>query len=287
VTNVFHYSGYGLNIHSELELPELPPGDEQADVVLRFGRVPPAGRRATLREEVALNALTGAFHIRDGREIVFDPLPGVSPDLLRVVLMGRMMAFLLRQRGWLPLHASGIALGDQAVLFVGSSGCGKSTAAAAFHARGHAVITDDVGAVRAIDRICLVRGAGSRIRLLGDSRTVFGDREPKGTFQWDKHTFDLAPGKMWGPLPVRRIYLLEDGEELRAEVIPPLPAVAALSGNSFVKRWRLDAEALGAHLSDCAAVAGAVPVYRLFRPRSLDVLPELVRLVETEGPTGG
>jgi energy-coupling factor transporter ATP-binding protein EcfA2 len=211
----------------------------------------------------------------------------VDPDLLRVMLAGRMMAYLLRQRGWLPLHASGISMENQAVLFMGSSGSGKSTTAAAFHARGHEVITDDVSAVRVVDKSCLVRGAGSRIRLLGDARTVFDGREPKGVFQWDKHTFDLSPGKTLDPPPVRRIYLIEYGEELRTEVIPLLTAVAALSGNCFVKRWRMDTEALGAHLSDCTAVAGAVRVYRLVRPRSLDALPALVSLVESEGRAGG
>jgi hypothetical protein len=283
VRKLLRYSGYGLGIHSELELPDLPPGGEHADVVIRFGRVPPVAGKATLREEIALNTLAGAFHIKDGREIVLDPLPGVDPDVLRVVLMGRMMAFLLRQRGWLPLHASGIAIESQAVLFVGSSGSGKSTTAAAFHAFGHQVITDDVGAVRVMEQRCLVRGAGSRIRLLGDSRTVFGSVEPKGVFQWDKHTFDLAQGNMREPLPVRCIYLLEYGDKLLVEVIPPLSAVAALSGNCFVKRWRMDKAALSAHLSDCSAVAGAVRVCRLLRPRSLDALPELVRFIEREG----
>lgn len=283
MTKLLRYSGYGLGIHSELELPDLPAGGEQADVVIRFGRVIPLTRKVTLREEFALNTLAGAFHIREGREIILDPRPGVDPALLRVVLMGRMMAFLLRQRGWLPLHASGIAIGNQAALFLGASGSGKSTTAAAFHAFGHEVITDDVGAVRVMGQRCLVRGAGSRIRLLADSRTVFGGLEPKGVLQWDKHTFHLTDGKVRDPLPVRRIYLLEYGEKPGTDPIPPLSAVAALSGNSFVKSWRMDTEALSAHLADCSAVAGAVPVYRLRRPRSLEALPELVRLVERDG----
>jgi hypothetical protein len=38
--------------------------------------------------------------------------------------------------------------------------------------------------------------------------------------------------------------------------------------------------ALVAHLRDCSLAAGAIPVHRLTRPRSLAALPEVVRQVE-------
>jgi hypothetical protein len=282
---MFRHSCFGLTIHSEIEIPELPAlpsGRGEPDVVIRLGSVPRAPRKATMDEEIAFTE-GGAFHVIQGREIVLDPLPGVDPDVLRILLTGRMMAFLLRQRGWLPLHASGVEIGGQAALFLGASGAGKSTTAAAFHSQGYAVITDDVGAVRiAAGPRCLVRPAGSRIRLLDDSRVVFGDLDPKGIFQWDKHTFNLDGGCLPGLFPVRRIYILDFGPELRHEAIPPLSAVALLSTHSFVLRRRMDREALAVHVRDCSSVAGTVGVFRLVRPRSLAALPDLVRWVEMD-----
>jgi hypothetical protein len=209
-----------------------------------------------------------------------DPLPGVDPDIVRVVLMGRIMAFLLRQRGWLPLHASGVAIAGQAVLFLGPSGSGKSTTAAAFHARGHQVITDDVGAVRVVGQDCLVRPAGVRIRLLEDSRSVVEASGVQGVAHWDKHSFDLGQGRLHELFPVRRIYVLEYGSGPGSEVIPPMAAVPLLSEHSFVKRWRMARESLDVHLRDCAAVANSGRVYRLTRLQSLRALPDLVRCVE-------
>jgi hypothetical protein len=278
---MFRYSAFALSIHSEVELPDLPPGGTQADVMIRFGNVPRTRRLATMDEELALHTHAGAFLIRQGREIILDPLPGVDADLLRVLLVGRMMAFLLRQRGFLPLHASGVALDGRVALFLGDSGSGKSTIAAGFHARGHRIVTDDVGAVRVIaGGKCVVGPAGSRIRLLNDSRSVFEGAEPPGIFQWDKHLFDLAGGTLQELLPVSRIYLLEYGPELRGELVPPLCAVPALSMRSFVKHGRMNKEALAAHLRDCSAVANLVPVFRLIRPHSLQALPLVVRWVE-------
>jgi hypothetical protein len=280
---MFHYSSFGLAVDSEVELQGLPPGTGEPDIVIRLGQVPRAPRMTTMDDEIALHARGGAFHIKQGREIIVDPPPGVDPAVLRVLLMGRMMAFLLRQRGWLPLHASGIEIQGQAVLFLGASGSGKSTTAAAFHARGYQVITDDVGAVRIVDGgQCLVRTAGPRIRLRDDSRVAFVGVEPEGVPHSRKRLFDLTRGEQRALIEARRIYALEYGDEIGCERISPLPAVAALSAHSFVEHGRMNETALAAHLHDCSAVARAVPLYRLFRPRSLAVLPELVRWIEMD-----
>jgi hypothetical protein len=285
---MFLYSFFGLEIHSEVEMPDLPPGIGEPDVVIRLGSVTRTPGKATMREEIAFHARGGAFHIKDGRDIVVDPRPGADPALLRVLLAGRMMAFLLRQRGWLALHASGIEVAGEGVLFLGASGSGKSTTAAAFHSGGCEVVTDDVAAVRVdADGGCVLNPAGPRIRLLDDSRAVLGAEEPEGAVQWRKRLFDLDradPGRSdrRGLLPIRRIYVLEYGGGICQERIQPMSAVAALSAHSFVKHWRMDEVALAAHLRDCSQVARSVPVYRLLRPRSLDALPDLVRWVSKD-----
>jgi hypothetical protein len=284
---MFRYSWFLLSIHSEIELPGLPPGGAEPDVVIRLGSVPEIRPYTSVDEEIAINDPAGRFHIKQGREIVVDPAPGADLALLRVLLAGRMMAFLLRQRGWLPLHASGVLLGGQAVLFLGASGAGKSTAAAAFHERGHQVITDDVGPVRVIEGgKCILRPAGAVLRLRDDSRSVLGATEPPGDFQWDKHVFNLSRGCAAGLAPVRLIYVLEDGESLRQELIRPLSAATVLSQTSFIKHERMNKEALAIHLCDCSAVASSVPVFRLARRRSLAALPELVRWIEVEAGRG-
>jgi len=58
------------------------------------------------------------------------------------------MSLVLRQRGWLPLHASAIELEGRALLFMGKSGAGKSTLAAAFETGGHPLLADDVVGIR-------------------------------------------------------------------------------------------------------------------------------------------
>ena len=115
---MLRYSAFGLTIDSEIPLGEASCSlDGPADVVLRQGQVlNPTNRSGPDNEFVNIRPV-GAFHIRNGSEIVAQLNPDVDPELLRVILSGRMMGYLLRQRGWLPLHASAVQMGDYAVLF--------------------------------------------------------------------------------------------------------------------------------------------------------------------------
>jgi hypothetical protein len=113
-----------------------------------------------------------------------------------------------------------------------------------------------------------------------DSLWILNETLPEGVFQWDKHAFNFAGGAGATPIPVSRIYLLEYGEEIRHELLPESAAVAALSKYSFTRRQRMDRDSLQRHLRDCSVVARTISVHRLVRPRSLELLPDLVRLVE-------
>jgi len=282
---MFRYSAFGFTIHSELELPELPLGGDSPDVVIRIGTLPQVEARVTMDEHRAFNTFAGAFRIVKGQQIIVDPLQGGDIAALRTVLTGRLMAFLLRQRGWLPLHASGVVIEGRVVLFLGASGSGKSTTAAAFYAHGYQTVTDDVAPVRVAAGKCLLRPAGSRLRLLDDSRAAFRAKEPDAPeppaqFQWDKQVFDVTRGKLNTLLAVERIYVLEYGEDFGCERISPVQAVPLLGKNSFARHHQMTRPALEAHLRMCSRVAETVAISRLMRVKSLDTLATLVRYVE-------
>ncbi len=279
---MFRYSAFALTIDSELELPELAPGNAQPDIVIRLATVPRAPRAANLKEHFLFPRGVGRFLIKHGCEIIVDPLPEADYSVLRNILLGRIMALLLRQRGWLPLHASAVAIAGQGIAFVGPSGKGKSTTAAAFHARGFLVIADDVAAVRVRGEKCEVLPAWSHLRLTDDSRSVLATTgETPAEFQVDKHRFNLAREELRESFPLKRIYMLEYGSTLRIEVIAPLPAVVLLNENTTSAPW-MEPDLIAHQLRSCTSVAAAAPIYRLVRPRSLSALAELVCLVEKD-----
>ncbi len=196
------------------------------------------------------------------------------------MITGRIMAYLLRQRGWLPLHASAIRLQDRAILFIGPSGVGKSTTAAAFAGSGYTVLSDDIAPVRIADDGCLLQAARPRLKLFADSVPVLGELAASASFQIDKYCFDLDRSELAPLTQVSAIYLMEYGDTVAATTVRAFEAVKALSENTMFSRRRASADLAATHLLACAGIAQVVPVFRLTRPRSLAALPEVVRFIE-------
>jgi hypothetical protein len=283
---MFRYSGFSLTIHSQVELPELSNGGCQPDVTIRLGTVGPPRKLATIGDEVASPRNIGRFRITGGTEIMADLLPGVDTGILRTMLAGPLMAYLLRQRGYLPLHASAVAIDGQGVLFLGESGAGKSTTAAAFSVRGHDVLADDLAAVRVEKSGITLETAGCGLRLLEDSRKVIGT-SAKSALQGGKHFCSLAGRASEGPYGVKRIYLLDyencDGPApVRSSALGRFSAAALLNARSFLRDWRAGDALRQINLDRSAALAAARTVCRLIRPRSLHLLPTLVDFVEKD-----
>jgi hypothetical protein len=206
---------------------------------------------------------------------------------VRAALLGKVMAYLMRQRGWLPLHASAVEIHGSAALFLGHSGAGKSTTAAAFYSRGYPVLADDVGAVKFTDGKVLLHTTWSGLRLFDDALAVIGASPPPACFLDDKHVFHLDRRGSDVLIPVRRIYFLEyAGKEntcrIHAEVVGAFSAVALLNSNSYLDSPDAGDRPLQLNLERAASVASTVPVYRLFRPRSLRYLAQLVDFVEKD-----
>lgn len=278
----FQYSAFGFSVSSQLELPQLPPQTFAVpDIEIRLGPVERSALKANNIDHIIFDKRIGGFHMKEGRQIIVDPAPGVDPDLIKVILTGRAMAFLIRQRGWLPLHGSSVSIQGEAALFLGPSGAGKSSMAAALRARGHAVVTDDVAMVRTSEGSCRVRPSSSFLRLTEDSMCLLeGNTEFQTEFSYDKSVVKSPQEALPETVPVQCIYVLDFGEEFQIEELPPLLAVATLSLHSFVNGRNLDPDCLRAHVKQCAEVAKVVSMSQVTRHRSFSGLPELIDLVE-------
>ncbi len=136
---MYSYTAYGLRVQSSLALPGRAGGDGPADVEIKSDRLhlPSCGPikdgcvRASINEALLSWRNVGVFLVRSGHEIVVDVRPGLDDRLVQLLLLGPAFAALLHQRGHLVLHASAVSIDGEVVVFLGRSGCGKSTIAAA------------------------------------------------------------------------------------------------------------------------------------------------------------
>ena len=293
---MFYYYAYGLKICSPIALPEFLPTDSGCDDVVihleshdyvyeRYFSSSVSGKSwdcQVTREKATLAIKdVGVFLLYQGEKIVITPAPNVDNTLIRLYLVGTIMAILLYQRSLLVLHASAVAVKGGAVGFIGMSGAGKSSSAAALYKRGHHLIADDVMAVN-LDRSSITVFPGfPQMKLSIEAAHSLGyDRESLVVLHSleEKRGCRVPSEFPKTPLPLRCLYLLGEATALEIEPIPAQKSVIELLPHSVPTRWLIPGDAF--HFLQCANLANAIPIYRLKRPRSLLLLPDLARLIE-------
>lgn len=244
---------------------------------------------ATAEEAYLFFGPAGRFLVKEGREIVVDPVDGADESVLRTVILGPALGTLLYQRGWLPLHASAVAVSGGAAAFVGEKGEGKSTMAAAMYARGHPLVADDVTAIGVSSTgQPTVFPAYPQLKLWPGAAVSLGDdldRLPRLDSLSDKRGRHALREFSLVPRPLRRVYVLSRGETPEIEHLRSQEALIELVRYTYGRRL-LQAVGSSKHFLKCANVVNNVGVRRLRRPHSFTALSEVVRLVEEDCADG-
>ena len=118
------------------------------------------------------------------------PLAGVDAA---DYLLGSVLAFVLRLRGAVPLHASAVVIDERAVLFAGAAGAGKSSTAAAFALLGYPVLSDDIVVVAEEGGVLMAHPSHGHLSVWPDSaRGLFASESlPQHSALYAKHRVDL------------------------------------------------------------------------------------------------
>jgi hypothetical protein len=184
-------------------------------------------------------------------------------------LLGPVMGFVMLLRGVVCLHASAVAIGNEAVALVGPAGSGKSTTAAAFAERGYSVLAEDVVTIDDREDRFLVRPGYPCIRLWPASvKALYGseDRLPKLTPNWDKCYLDLSDQFQGEPLPLTAIYQLgERRHDARAPFIETLDraeGLMSLIANTYATKL-IDKQMRAREFELLTRVVSHVPVRRV------------------------
>jgi hypothetical protein len=310
------YSVYGLGLGVDRPLSRLSgaPPAPQVDVELTLGSMP-AWRDELVESSSQLWQVressdpsrpwlsvwkVGGAHIRldyfdgvdvlvsvDGTRIWATWPDSMSLDDVQAYLLGPIMGVVLRLRGTPSLHASAVAIGDRAAVFVGVQGAGKSTTAAALVARGCGVVADDVVPLTSRSGDWLAGPGYGCLRLWHDaiaslarSSDTFAELpdSPSG----EAYHVNLAERRIAfrnEALPLGAIYLFEDRRSTEAEAptvsrIRPAQALMDLVAHSFANTY-LDAASRAREFEALADIAGRVPIRRVRAHADLTRLPQL------------
>lgn len=296
------YIVYGLSLHSVIPLPELITLEEtKADVEVRLGHLEQSKENLPIDEKTnyyyCWNSEEGTFLywrdvatflIRNGREIIIDPVSGAEEKRIRLILLGAVLSILLNQREYLVFHASALSIDGNGVIFLGNKGWGKSTMAAALHRNGHSFLSDDVVAIDdTVKAMPFVLPAFPQIKLWSDAISSMGnnlDQFPKVASSIDKREHRFTEGFSENSVPLKCIYILgvSDKPVFEINLLSEKEALLYLIAQTYNARWgkQMFAKDSASHLLRCTNLVKTTPVYRLTRPKSLELLPIIAEMVE-------
>lgn len=303
MTETFHYSTYGLWLHANRPVPGLTASPHLASTARRVqidlaapwhDTTPETAQQAWYTspyQDISGTPLLKVWKLDDGAYFRFvysddtvfvidqagTHIRATWPQSLTLedtatYLLGPGLGFVLRQQSVVCLHASAIAIDNQAIALLGPAGAGKSTTAAAFAELGYSVLSDDIVALADCNNGFLVQPGYPRLRLWPESVHVLrgsSDALPRLTPTWDKRYLDLTQtGYQFQslPLPLAAIYVL--GERRNQPITPFVEATSAQVGlftliaNTYMN-YVLDKSKRAHEFELLSRVAAQVPIRRV------------------------
>lgn len=295
-----HYRLYGLCLRSQLPLT-APLAAESAppDFTVHLGAdllaqaAPPAGElwaRADFGNGFGVQLTktetgwslfypqTGEFRLsRDLRFGTAHALPGKA-DILSLLLHGSVLAWWLNLRSEPVLHASAVAIGDEALAFMGASGMGKSTLATLLCSAGASLVTDDLLRLQPVGADFRCHWGTGEVRLRPNAASLATSFPPTSASQSADGRTTLLLGEAATALPrVRAIVIPQPSRLHTTLVVERLSAVSAsfhLNGYARVYGWQVD-EPRRRQFELFARLAQAVPVLRVTIPWGPPFAPDL------------
>ncbi len=317
-----NYFVFGLHLHSNLHLPGMNPvhsPTETCEVELHLGLRPYSDEENSCPSEelTYVSADTNAagepalriFKVDQGafvrlayedgtqfwldgkRENIWATWPPTSSiENAASYLLGPILGLVLRLRGVTCLHASAVAFEGRSVAFVGQTGAGKSTTAAAFAQQGYGVISDDIVALEEREGALHVMPAYPHLCLWPESvRMLYDSPEalPRLMPDWDKRRLTLGEeGTRFESrcLPLGAIYVLSERRPNPApyvEVIRPQRGFLALVADTYANKI-LDREMRAREFAVLGQLVTTVPIRRVYPHEDPTRLEELCRVVRED-----
>jgi hypothetical protein len=285
------YLAFGLTLETDVNFTGvLQESTAEPDILIRAGDVGQKANRPTRIQRRGVRAKFGVtpsslllnwegigiFSVSNGREIRYQRT-GADEGTLRLFLLSEVIGLLLFQRGIFLLHGSAVQLHQDALVFLGIPGAGKSTTAAAFGKAGFTVLTDDLVAIQLIDHKPYVVPAFGQYKiwkntvdgLAFDESTLEPSFEGATKFLVHQPLSDFPRT----PIPLRSITLLYPPKARRQnEPIKPLRAPVELLRHFPLPVQLLTGAYLQRHFQDALTIAQSARINQLKRPNGFDAL---------------
>lgn len=294
----YFYNVFGLTCSSSIKLPafvEVSPTN--IDFKISLGKVSKKLFTKLLfvnEDSISYNKTefflfikdTGRYFVRNGNEIILDPL---CNDINKFLLFfySNCIASLLYQKNMVPFHVSGVFDTDGKVwLFGALSGTGKSTTSVKLKELGYKIFTDDTARIYVQDNKCYAIASYPMTRLWEKSlQTQKGYDIKKAKLISDEHQkYGLLFHEDFvsSPVEVKGIIFLEktESDDITIKNIPTKEGLKLLIENIYRPNFANGMQKQLLVHSTVTKILSTVPFYKAQRPENKDTFNEFAAAIQ-------
>lgn len=279
MTKLFLYRYLGINISSQIELPDCDVTENLPEVTIKIGNVP-EHLDNPLMKGVCLEAKPGVFLLKvpniakycisNGDTIIIEPFRGTSEHLIRLFLFSNAFGALLHQKQYLPIHGSAIEINGKAIIFSGISGAGKSTLAASFAKKGFSVVADDFSPIKILSTGQELYSSFLTLKLWKDTLDnleLNKNKHSRLRNSIEKYSVRIDNFSRSEKLPVHRLYLLkiQNTEEIYIEPITGVEKFTTIRDQTFRYNYLKGLGLESQHFNLATKLASNLSMFKIYR----------------------
>lgn len=222
---------------------------------------------------------------RDGEDVRWQALNGTPDGTVQHLYLNQVLPLAWSRQRKLVFHGSAVETGDAAMAFLGESGRGKSTLAAAFAVNGSRFLTDDGLLVEQIGGRLMAHPSHPSVRLWEDSQDALigADAQLAPAVEYTTKARILADDaiRFCGEArPLRRVYFLQDDAVEKTSITPMIAsdALMELTKHSFLLDIE-ERELIANHFDRLAEMVRLPVFFRLDYPRRFEDLDGVRRAI--------
>lgn len=295
----YYYKVYGLNIESEILVPELTALEKNMrkniDVKIYYNTLPDdikqkvdEGKNAFYNDQYVWFHIdnVGTYLIRNGDTVTIDLCENPDLNILKVYILGSVLGIILLQRNTVAIHGGSIVINNKGCIFTGDKGAGKSTLTTALRQRGYDFVSDDVGAIELSDIPMINPGFGYQ-KLCEDAMTKLGYDSSKFTpFRSDMNIKYIVPALdnfVKEKVPFKALFEIEQGDTQKVEVVE-------VTGNEKLQKiiknvFRIEVLMYSGgvpadYFKKCIEIAKHIKLYKITRPKNQFTVNEQIEIIE-------
>ena len=276
------YQAYGLVIRSDVRLPsffQLSKNNAKPGLTIRVAsRL--VNAKLLKRARVYGNPKIARFY-HQKNEILVVPNKNTPLRVLQSSLISHL-PIAYHQRKNLVLHASVVGKNSHAVAFLGASGMGKSTLAAALCSRGYQLVSDDAAVLKFGRRGLQITPTFPSVKIWPDAARWLGAKPENLSrvhLRSEKRYLPKLRNFHAGSSLLEALYVINNGRRHAIRRLTPKKALLEIMRHNVFNYKKARTRLLSVFFA-AARVANQIPVFELERPVGLRRMAKSVRLLQ-------